>query len=215
MAFENFFKRLVTTIIFGAIFFGAFFLSINLFTLILALVAIFCLVEWANLILKERLIFWLIMPIYPLSSFIFMIALNNTNRYLLLLLFISVAVFDTASYIAGSLLGKHKIWPQISPGKSWEGFLGGFTLLFLLLAFLQFWSKNYIDFLSICFVTIIISILAIAGDMFESWFKRRAGVKDAGDLLPGHGGFLDRFDAAIFVVPFFYIFKNFLVGIFI
>lgn len=212
---ENLYKRTVTALILGTIFFGTFFLSINLFTLLLAIIAILCLVEWAQLIAKQKLIFWILTPIYPLSSFFLMISLNNSDRYLLLILFLSVAIFDTAAYFVGSMMGKRPILPKISPKKSWEGFLGGLFALIISFCLLQFYFKNYVDVLSVIFISLVIAVLAVSGDMFESWFKRRAGVKDSGKLLPGHGGFLDRFDAVIFVAPFFYLFKEFLAGFFL
>jgi phosphatidate cytidylyltransferase len=108
---------------------------------------------------------------------------------------------DTFAYFVGSLLGKHKIAPQISPKKSWEGFFGGMIFAIIAACILsRFFSQlNLSDWIM---VALIVAIFGTIGDFFESFIKRKAGVKDSGNLLPGHGGFLDRFDALLFAVPF-------------
>lgn len=113
-------------------------------------------------------------------------------------------VADSAAYFAGRAFGRHKLAPRISPGKTWEGALGAglaITLYALLLA--QFWPVDrqaptpavLIGALWLLFV------LSVLGDLFESWIKRQAGVKDSGRLLPGHGGVLDRIDSLTAVLP--------------
>lgn len=108
---------------------------------------------------------------------------------------------DTFAYLVGSLTGKHKIFPAISPKKSWEGFFGG-----LIFALMMAWilSKYFsrIDLQQWMIVAAIVVMFGTIGDFFESMIKRKAGVKDSGNLLPGHGGFLDRFDALLFCLPF-------------
>ncbi|MEO5673936.1 MAG: phosphatidate cytidylyltransferase [Chitinophagales bacterium] len=108
---------------------------------------------------------------------------------------------DTFAYFTGSLFGRHKILPHISPKKSWEGFSGG-----LVFAMIAAWllSKYFIhlDTRNWLIVALIVVIFGTIGDFVESMIKRQAGVKDSGNLLPGHGGFLDRFDALLFSVPF-------------
>ena len=116
---------------------------------------------------------------------------------------------DTGAYLTGTLLGRHRLFPSISPKKSWEGFAGG-TLLTLLPAF---WMSNVMGILSrtdwIC-MAVIVSVFGVFGDLTESLIKRNAGVKDSGAIMPGHGGILDRFDSVLFVVPvsFFYLMMN-------
>ena len=119
----------------------------------------------------------------------------------LFLLFISVFAFDTGAYLIGINFGKHKI-SKISPNKSWEGFFGGLVIMFLIVSLVLHVGEHF-NFASALLFSISIAIVAQVGDLFESWFKRRAKIKDSGILLPGHGGFLDRFDAVIFVAPFF------------
>ena len=108
---------------------------------------------------------------------------------------------DTFAYFSGSLLGKHKIAPAISPKKSWEGFFGGmiFAIIAAWIISRFFFELNVADWMMIAF---IIVVFGTTGDFFESFMKRKAGVIDSGNLLAGHGGFLDRFDAMLFCLPF-------------
>ncbi len=150
-------------------------------------------------------ILWLT-PLYPVLPFLCLIALNEgTTNMLLPFLFVNVASYDAGAYCVGKLLGSRKLVPSISPGKTWEGALGGFTISSLITyAFLL--SHQYSpSFLNVCLSSLIINIASTSGDIFESYLKRQAGLKDAGSLLPGHGGLLDRFDgilgAALIVYP--------------
>ncbi len=130
---------------------------------------------------------------------------------LLLLLLMSVAwIADTAAYFAGRRFGRRKLAPAISPGKSWEG-VAGAVLAVSLYALL--WSRVWQDYLPQVFKTMrfgsyamllfmwLLTAIGVYGDLFESALKRRAGVKDSGTLLPGHGGVLDRIDALTAVLP--------------
>ena len=117
--------------------------------------------------------------------------------------FALIWIYDSASYACGSLLGKHPMFARISPKKTIEGMIGGtfFTLLFA-----YFFnhcpdlnSYSNLEWLAIAFVIII---SATFGDLVESLLKRSLDIKDSGSIMPGHGGFLDRFDAYLFTVPF-------------
>ena len=115
---------------------------------------------------------------------------------------------DTLAYVSGRLAGKHPMWPRVSPSKTWEGALGGclFTLAlaFVLSRFYPLLSPwEWIGF------AMVVVLSGTLGDFFESWIKRKAGVKDSGHLLPGHGGVLDRFDSALLAMPFAVIFLYF------
>lgn len=111
---------------------------------------------------------------------------------------------DAGAYLAGSLYGKHQLSPHISPGKTWEGFISGiiFTGLSGWLAFL---ITNTYSLAFWIFSALMISLAAVAGDLFESKLKREAGVKDSGSIIPGHGGMLDRFDSLFSSAPVFFI----------
>ena len=116
-----------------------------------------------------------------------------------------VWIADTAAYVCGRLWGRHKLAPAISPGKTWEGVAGGMVAVAVYAWAMQPWIA--LDFPSIVgarwfALAIALTALGIVGDLFESWLKRRAQVKDSGRLLPGHGGVLDRLDALTAAMPF-------------
>ena len=125
------------------------------------------------------------------------------DRNIVLLILILTWSFDTFAYLIGVKFGKHKIMPSISPKKSWEGFFGGYIFT-VIMAYIT--AKYFTTNLKL---TIIISILipltATIGDFIESYYKREANVKDSGNLIPGHGGILDRIDALMITIPITYI----------
>ncbi len=123
------------------------------------------------------------------------------NPNLALMLFILVWSSDSWAYAAGKLLGKTKLAPSISPGKTWEGFLGGALLTALTsYAFNHYVLDSTSQFTDInaIILGLFIATFGTLGDLFESSLKRKAGVKDSGNIIPGHGGMLDRFDAFLF-----------------
>ncbi len=140
---------------------------------------------------------------------------THYNALLPIMLMILVWSSDSWAYVAGKLFGKHKLAPSISPGKTWEGLIGGTVLSgltgFLIVQYLLepnggfIGSDNYHTFnpLKGIILGVAISIFGTMGDLFESSLKRKAGVKDSGNVLPGHGGMLDRFDAFLFAVVVF------------
>lgn len=126
----------------------------------------------------------------------------STGQATLLLMLVCIWSNDTGAFIAGSLLGKHKLFPSLSPKKSWEGFWGG--VFFSALAswlIVTFVAPDLMCPMRAIGVGILISIFATWGDLFESMLKRNAGVKDSGAIIPGHGGILDRIDSILFVIP--------------
>lgn len=114
--------------------------------------------------------------------------------------FILLWVNDTGAYVAGRLLGKHKLAPSISPGKTIEGFVGGVVLALIVAWFIGDWI-TLIERRDWLVIGGIIAVFSNAGDLFESVIKRSCGAKDSGTLLPGHGGILDRFDGILLSVP--------------
>jgi phosphatidate cytidylyltransferase len=112
---------------------------------------------------------------------------------------------DVFAYLVGIAFGRHKMSPRISPHKTWEGFAGGIVGGATVAALVgRFWAGGDV-WLWIAF-GLVVALAAVAGDLAESWFKRAAGVKDSGRLLPGHGGLLDRFDAMLGAVPVAFLF---------
>lgn len=108
---------------------------------------------------------------------------------------------DSGAYFVGRKLGKNKLWPEISPKKTVEGFVGGIVIAVLFAIAMQLVYPFAQSWLQLIVVTIIASIVGQMGDLVESAIKRHYGVKDSGNILPGHGGILDRFDSLLFVVP--------------
>jgi len=122
-------------------------------------------------------------------------------------LFVIVWSNDIFAYLTGSLLGRHKLFERVSPKKSWEGSIGGlvFALLAAWILSMFFTEINLTDWM---ILAVIIAITGSLGDLSESLLKRKAGVKDSGNIFPGHGGVLDRFDATLFAVPFVFVYIN-------
>ena len=123
----------------------------------------------------------------------------------IILTFCSLWVNDVFAYLTGRLLGRHKLFERISPGKTIEGSLGG--MIFTLTGILVF--SHYCDWLAFneaLGIGLIAVVFGTLGDLCESMLKRQAGVKDSGKLIPGHGGILDRFDSVLFSVPFIFVY---------
>lgn len=146
--------------------------------------------------------------------FIYLRELENGFFYVLLV-FLVIWVNDSAAYFIGTKLGQKKLCPKISPNKTWEGALGGFVFS-VLTTVLAGWVMNF--FLTPNFTLVqllvlggLISLAGQLGDLAESLFKRDAGIKDSGNLIPGHGGILDRFDSLLFAVPLVYFYLQLVV----
>ena len=123
---------------------------------------------------------------------------------LLMFLFLMVWSADVGAYFVGKACGKNKLMPNVSPGKTFEGFLGGLVFACVLVAIAAYqlaWSHDQI--ITVLLVTVLITTASVLGDLNESMFKRQAGVKDSGSILPGHGGILDRIDSLTATAPIF------------
>lgn len=112
---------------------------------------------------------------------------------------------DTLAYLGGSIFGKNKMYERISPGKTWEGTITG-AVGAIVVGFLLNLNNTYNSQLIWPSIALLVAIFGTIGDLVESMLKRLAGVKDSGQIMPGHGGALDRFDSLIFVTPFVYVF---------
>ncbi|KAF2508610.1 phosphatidate cytidylyltransferase [Flavobacterium zhairuonense] len=157
---------------------------------------------------------------YITLPFIFIVKIsfgtNDYNPKIILGLFILIWTNDTFAYLVGKSMGKHKLFERVSPKKTVEGFLGG-AIFAAFAGFLI--SKLYIQpnpefsnksILIWTIIAVIVSIFGTIGDLIESKFKRIAGVKDSGSIMPGHGGILDRLDSVIFVAPIIFLFYQIL-----
>ena len=133
-------------------------------------------------------------------------AMAEPNMLLPLSIFILLWTNDTGAYCTGSLFGKHKLFPRISPGKSWEGSIGGGVLSLIVAGLIGYWanSNGVVQSLNIPVwigLGLVVVVFGTWGDLVESLFKRTIGVKDSGKILPGHGGMLDRFDSSLLAIP--------------
>ena len=130
---------------------------------------------------------------------------ENSGAWFIFNIFIAVWICDTFAYFFGKSFGKHRLFERVSPKKSIEGAVAG--LIGSVLAFLTaYWFRLYeISFMISVISGLIVGVGGQLGDLVESWFKRDAGIKDSSNILPGHGGILDRFDSLLFIAPLFLI----------
>ena len=138
---------------------------------------------------------WLLL----MPTLLALLHLRAESPWLVLVAVAVAIVADSAAYFAGRRFGKHKLAPAISPGKTREGALGGALAVAIYAALLP--TSTGIDLAATLTAFLVLFVLSVLGDLFESWLKRRAGVKDSGALLPGHGGVLDRIDSQLAVLP--------------
>lgn len=162
--------------------------------------------DWAYTMLSQM---YIALPLSTINVIAFRQAADGLNYYYYLLplsIFIFLWTNDTGAYCTGSLFGKHKLFPRISPAKSWEGSIGG-GLLVLIVASIMYYIEsqgenlsglNLIEWLGLGLVVVVFGTL---GDLVESLLKRTLGIKDSGNILPGHGGILDRFDSSLMAIP--------------
>lgn len=146
------------------------------------------------------------------DSFKLLIAMNHDEKHSLFYVILSLCgawIADTGAYFSGVALGKTKLCPEISPKKTVEGFVGGLvsnTLLFVLIFFLYAHSANFgiLQILKSGLLGLVCAGVSVLGDLTASIIKRQKGIKDYGNIMPGHGGLMDRFDSVLFVIPAFY-----------
>ena len=162
--------------------------------------------DWAYTMLGQM---YIALPLSCINVLAFRQDITGTTTYYYLLP-LSVFVFlwanDTGAYCSGSLLGRHKLFPRISPGKSWEGSIGGGLLVLAVAAAVGYWEQLVYGSAGLTIIEwmglgLIVVVFGTWGDLVESLFKRTLGIKDSGHILPGHGGMLDRFDSSLMAIP--------------
>jgi phosphatidate cytidylyltransferase len=136
---------------------------------------------------------------------------NDYNFHLILGPILLIWASDSFAYLVGSMIGKRKLYERISPGKTWEGTIGGGILTMASSYIVAGWFPE-IEFKHWLVISILVVVFGTLGDLFESLLKRQAGIKDSGKIMPGHGGILDRFDSLMFVTPFVYLYLNWVLG---
>lgn len=180
--------------------------------LLLIPIAIYTLFKYPSELFNEsgKLIFSLIYVVIPFSFSlylpVFIKGIPETFSANVLWIFVLIWSSDSFAYVFGRIFGKHKMAPKISPKKTWEGFVGGFFCTLILGGLMQYFISiqrgNFIVLAG------LIAIFAPLGDLVESQLKRAFGVKDSGNLIPGHGGILDRLDSFIICAPVVYLYYN-------
>jgi phosphatidate cytidylyltransferase len=133
----------------------------------------------------------------------------SVSTHLLSFFFLVLMGSDTGAYYTGRALGRHKLAPNISPGKTWEGAAGGMAASLLMAAVAHYWFFPEISLRAALGLAAVMNVLGVVGDLTESALKRGAKAKDAAQILPGHGGFLDRLDSLLFSAPVLYYFALF------
>ena len=150
---------------------------------------------------------------YISSSFVFIYLIANFKGFydpsIILGCFILIWVNDSFAYIVGKNFGKQKLFYSVSPHKTIEGFLGGLFFCCISASVVSRYVNESMDTSYWLIIAIIVSIFGTLGDLIESKFKRESNVKDSGNIIPGHGGMLDRLDSVIFASPYIYLFLKF------
>lgn len=124
--------------------------------------------------------------------------------YLIISIFATIWICDSAAYYGGTVFGKHKLFPRVSPNKSWEGAIFGFIFSIIAMIAAKLLVLDFLTWKNVVAVGVIIGIFGQVGDLVESLIKRDAGVKDSSSFIPGHGGIFDRFDSLLFTSPIIY-----------
>ncbi|MBR3300011.1 MAG: phosphatidate cytidylyltransferase [Clostridia bacterium] len=175
-------------------------------TIVYFLIAVFFLLLREKEFSLERILAYTAYPMilsYAFSSLGGIISFESGIYYLLLLVNFA-SVCDTGAYFVGSFLGKHKLCPNISPKKTVEGSIGGIAASLIVSLILAACYGSHGNLAVTLAMTVLLCIVGMMGDLFASVIKRRAGIKDYGNLIPGHGGILDRFDSMLLIAPILY-----------
>jgi len=146
-------------------------------------------------------------------SFLIDIRLAEDGLAAVVILFLIVWIYDTGAYFFGIRFGKHKMFPVLSPKKSWEGFGCGLATVLVVVLLVNLLMGYFRPWQEMVLLILITAITAQVGDLIESFLKRQAGVKDSGNFLPGHGGFLDRFDSFLCAAPIYFLTLQFLLWV--
>jgi phosphatidate cytidylyltransferase len=143
------------------------------------------------------LVGWLLL----LPTCLALFQLRAINPLLLLGFIATIWISDTAAYFTGRKFGRHKLAPSISPGKTWEGVAGALTAVIIYALTWSYLVADKTQIILLAPLLLVLVVLGIIGDLFESLMKRQAGVKNSSNILPGHGGILDRIDALTSTLP--------------
>ncbi|MBI1236793.1 MAG: phosphatidate cytidylyltransferase [Alphaproteobacteria bacterium] len=203
--------RAVSAIVLALVFAMALWKGGWIFTWFAIIAALMMMREWNTLTEREGAL-WRFSGLFyvsiPCASLIWLREVQMSDAPaagipLVLYVVLSVAATDIGAYFSGRQFGRHKLAPALSPNKTWEGLGGGMLAAGIIGGCCQFYTPYPASILHGALLSMLLAVLAQGGDLFESYLKRRAGVKDSGTLIPGHGGLLDRIDGLIFTLPLF------------
>ena len=133
----------------------------------------------------------------------------SEGGYLIISIMVSIWVCDSAAFFLGTAFGKHKLFPRVSPNKSWEGAIAGFIFAVITMIVAKALVLEMLTLTDVIVIGLIIGIIGQLGDLVESLIKRDSGVKDSSAIIPGHGGIFDRFDSLMLTAPVVYIYLSF------
>ena len=162
--------------------------------------------NWAYTMLGQM---YIAVPFSTINALAFTASPDGVVAYNYLMplsIFIFLWANDTGAYCTGSLLGRHKLFPRISPGKTWEGSIGGGIIVIAAAALVWHFDSQDVSATGLTLLQwmglgLVVTVFGTLGDLVESLFKRTLGIKDSGNILPGHGGMLDRFDSSLMAMP--------------
>ncbi len=228
MAFniQTFKTRALTAIVFATVMLGGLFFNPYAYMALFTIIAVGCSMEMAKIIkmidYDRRIIYIPFVFIYNLIPvyLIVLLGIKSEDENIQLdslfpaAIFFSIWINDTMAYIVGSFIGKTP-FSKISPKKTWEGTIGGAILCVVVITLIFSKTSLFPNSLTVQNWIIISSLCAVfgtLGDLFESKLKRMAGVKDSGNIMPGHGGFLDRFDSFLFAAPAVWVYVKYFIS---
>ena len=136
----------------------------------------------------------------------------SRGGYLIISLLATIWVCDSAAFFGGTAFGKHKLFPRVSPNKSWEGAGFGFVFAIITMILAKIIVLQFLSWGQVVLMGAIVGTIGQIGDLIESLLKRDAGVKDSSNLIPGHGGIFDRFDSLLYTAPVIFLFLKYVVG---
>ena len=222
MAFnlQAFKTRTLTAIVFAVVMVGGLLWNRWSFIILFTIIHFGCWYEFVKLIKKitpEKFpyflplgLLYITLPVFLMLYLrydLFILSEDNFSKIIPCMIIFSIWINDTMAYIVGSLIGKTP-FSKISAKKTWEGTIGGAVLCVAVIALISRWFTFNVMFFTI--IAAICAIFGTLGDLLESKLKRMAGIKDSGSILPGHGGFLDRFDSMLLATPFVWLFIQFI-----
>lgn len=212
---KTFTTRTITAIVFAAVMLTGLLWNRWSFAILFSIILIGCLLELfrlVNKIIPQRFFFHLLIALFYIVLPIALMLLirfsnvddDNLAKVVPCGIIFSIWINDTMAYIVGSLIGKTPL-SKISPKKTIEGTVGGMILAVVTITLLG-WASGYLRLVDWIFISGISAVAGTFGDLLESKLKRMAGVKDSGKIMPGHGGFLDRFDSMLVAIPFVFVY---------